>query len=247
MLASYARNYRLLWERHWWWRARRRFVLGLLDGLSRGEPFGRILDVGCGDGLFFDDLERYGEPWGVEPDESLVDPDGRWAPRIRRAAFDGADRDPGGYGLILMLDSIEHMEDDGAAARKAASLLSPGGVLLATVPALPSLWSVHDEANRHFRRYTRASLEAVLSGAGLRIESLGYYFGWTVLPMYARRLLGRGRGGGAAAREYAVAPPPAAVNAVMDGVCRLEQALTGRRGTPVGSSLFAVARRPEGS
>ncbi|HEX4048231.1 MAG TPA: class I SAM-dependent methyltransferase [Elusimicrobiota bacterium] len=241
MLAAYAKNYRRLWDEHWWWQARRRFVLRRLDALAARRPLKRILDVGCGDGLFFGELARFGEVWGVEPDAGLVDPRGEYAARIRVAPFEDAGVE-GGCDLILMLDALEHMQDDGAALRRAFSLLAPGGFLFLTVPALPSLWSVHDEANRHYRRYTRESLGAALSGAGLRAEELGYYFGWPVLPMFARKLLG---GGPRAAGDYSVLPPARAVNGALYAASVAEQALTGSRGTPIGSSLFAAARRPE--
>jgi SAM-dependent methyltransferase len=243
MLAAYAQNYRRLWEEHWWWQARRRFVLRRLEALAARRPLKRILDVGCGDGLFFDELTRFGEPWGVEPDAGLVNPAGKWAPRIRIGRFEDAVPDERPYDLILMLDSLEHMKDDGAALKRAFAFLAPGGFLFLTVPALPSLWSVHDEANRHYRRYTRASLSAVLESAGLRTEELGYYFGWPVLPMYARKLLGGGRAD--AAGDYAVLPPPRTLNGALYAASVAEQALTGPRGTPIGSSLFAAARRPE--
>ncbi|MDX6769765.1 MAG: class I SAM-dependent methyltransferase [Elusimicrobiota bacterium] len=240
MLPAYSENYRRLWEEHWWWQARRRFVDGWLDSLSRRRPLKRILDVGCGDGLYFDRLSRYGEPWGVENDASLVDPDGKWASRIRVEAFDGGFRDERRYDLVLMLDSLEHIEDDRSAAARAAALLEPGGFLFVTVPALPSLWSVHDEANRHFRRYTRETLGAALESAGLAVERMNYYFGWALLPLYARKLVG-----GSGAADYAVKPPPSPVNALLYAASVAEQALTGRGGTPCGSSLFALARRPE--
>lgn len=242
MLAAYAKNYRRLWDEHWWWQARRRFVLRRLEALAARRPLKRILDVGCGDGLFFGELSRFGEVWGVEPDAGLVNPQGEWAARIRVAPFEGAGDGERDFDLILMLDALEHMQDDGAALRRAFALLAPGGFLFLTVPALPSLWSVHDEANRHYRRYTRRSLGAALSGAGLHAEELGYYFAWPVIPMYARKLIG---GGPRAAGDYAVLPPPRAVNGALYAASVAEQALTGSRGTPIGSSLFAAARRPE--
>lgn len=242
MLAAYAGNYRDLWEHHWWWQARRRFVLRRLDALAARRPLARILDVGCGDGLFFEHLSRYGDPRGVEADAGLVDPKGPWASRVAVASFDAAYRDERRYDLVLMLDSLEHIEDDRGAAGRAYELLAPGGFLLLTVPALQSLWSVHDVANRHFRRYDKAALGAVLRSAGFEIEALAFYFAWPVLPMYARRLVG----GEARAAEYSVLPPARPINGLLYAASVLEQALTGPHGTPVGSSLFAVARRPPG-
>lgn len=236
MQAAYARNYRRLWDEHWWWRARRRFVLGKLEALNRRRPLKRMLDVGCGDGLFFDELSRFGEIWGVEPDESLVDPDGRWRARIRLEAFGADYRDERRYELILMLDSLEHIRDEDAALRAATALLEPDGALFLTVPALPSLWSAHDEANHHYRRYTKDTLRASLERAGLVPDDMGYYFCWPVPLMYGRKLSTRGQA------EYEVAPPPAPVNKFMYALSVLEQTLA-PAGTPIGSSLFALCRR----
>lgn len=242
MQTAYAGNYRRLWEGHWWWQARRRFVLSWLNRLAARRPLRRTLDVGCGDGLFFDELSRFGEVWGVEPDPSLVDPSGRWAGRIRLEPFGKGYRDERRYDLVLMLDALEHIEDDAAAAAAARELLLPGGFLFLTVPAMPRLWSVHDEANRHFRRYTRRGLTAVLEGAGLRVETARYYFGWPAPLMLARKLLPAGR---AAAADYEVRPPSPPVNGALYAVSVAEQALTGCAGTPLGSSLFAVCRRTD--
>jgi SAM-dependent methyltransferase len=263
--ATYAQQYEALWNRHWWWRARRRFVLARIARLARQRPLTRILDIGCGNGLLFDDLLAHGDVMGIEPDGGLVDPNGRHAGRIRVEPFTPAFRaDSGGGGggpsagfdLILMLDVLEHLEHDRPAARHVHNLLAPGGFFLLTVPALPALWSRHDDANLHYRRYTKATLRAVLAAAGLDILSLQYYFGWTVLPMGLRRVLAPGkptpgkaaRGGGGAghggeAEEYVVRVPPAPVNAAMYAVTRAEQVVLGGVGVPVGSSLIAVCRR----
>jgi SAM-dependent methyltransferase len=242
MQASYAINYRRLWEEHWWWRARRRFVLSWLDRLATRRSLTHILDVGCGDGLFFDDLARYGEPRGVESDASLVDSKGKWTQSISIAPFGAEYRDARRYDLVLMLDSLEHIEDDAAAATAAAELLEPGGFLFLTVPALPSLWSAHDEANRHFRRYTPDGLRAVINSAGLVLETANYYFGWAALPLYARKYLSSAQKGEA---DYSVLPPPGLVNRTLYAVSLAEQTLTGLGGTPWGSSLFAVCRKAE--
>jgi cardiolipin synthase len=67
--------------------------------------------------------------------------------------------------------------------------VAPGGFVLITVPALMSLWSAHDVANEHHRRYTKETLRTVLQSAGLQIRSLRYFFFWPLAPLYLRRLL----------------------------------------------------------
>jgi SAM-dependent methyltransferase len=140
--------------------------------------------------------------------------------------------------LVLMLDVLEHIEDHLAAARHVREILAPGGAFVITVPALMGLWSQHDVANWHFRRYTKQSLQDVLTQAGFETESLQYFSGWTIGPMLLRRLATPAKG---EAGDYRVRVPPRPVNAVMYGLSRVEQTVWGSR-LPLGSSLLAIAR-----
>ncbi|MCG8460586.1 MAG: class I SAM-dependent methyltransferase, partial [Holophagales bacterium] len=241
--ADYARRYRQLYERHWWWRARERFVEDLLEDLAPTRGFGPILDVGCGDGLFLPRLERFGEPEGLEPDDSLVSPETRATGRIHVRPFDAGFRPGRRYGLILMLDVLEHVDDDRAALRHLRSLLEPGARAVLTVPAFRALWTRHDELNHHRTRYTRSRLGRSLESAGLEIERLRYFFHWLApvkLAVRAREALFPGPG-------VPASVPPEPLNSVLYASSRLEQRTWGRLPWPVGSSILALCRRPSGS
>ena len=139
-----------------------------------------------------------------------------------------------------MLDVLEHIEDDLAAMRHLGRLLTPGGHAVLTVPALQVLWSQHDVVNRHYRRYTRQQFADRLREAGLSIERIGYYFGWTVLPMVLRRLVAPPAADDAPTDGYTVSIPPRPINAVLDTVTGIEHRMASRRGLPIGSSVFAI-------
>lgn len=245
MQADYARAYRTLWQRHWWWRSREAFLLGWLDELHRRDPLRRILDVGCGDGLFFDRLSRFGEVSGLEPDGALVS-DPRWRGRIRVEPLGRQFRGGADHDLVLMLDVLEHIEDDATALAAAWTALRPGGRLLLTVPALGWLWSRHDEANQHYRRYDRPGLAAALRGAGFEIETLRYFFFWTVAPLLARRWLAPA-GGGIGTADYAVPIPAEPINRALGWLSRGDHAVGRWVPWPLGSSLLAIVRRPAAS
>jgi SAM-dependent methyltransferase len=241
--AEYARRYRDLWQGHWWWRARAAWLLGRVGRLARRDGRLRILDVGCGDGLFFDDLARFGDVDGLEPDAALLS-NGPWRGRITVAPLDARFRPEEPYDLALMLDVLEHIEDDAGALRAVHDALRPGGRLLLTVPALPWLWSRHDEANQHYRRYEPRGLRERLGRAGFVVESLRFFFAWTVAPLLLRRLLApAGRDQGIANDEVAI--PPAPVNRALEALSRLDLALGRVVPWPLGSSLIAVGRRAE--
>jgi len=231
MDAEYAREYRDLYERHWWWRAREALVLRTLRRLRAGRGPGRILDVGCGDGLFFGRLAELGEVEGLEADPSLLSADSPHRARITVAPFDEGFQPGHRYALVLMLDVLEHLPDAEGALRHARSLLEPDGRLVVTVPAFQWLWTHHDELNRHYVRYTRATLAEVARRAGLRMEESRYFFHWTVPGKLAVRAKERLLGPGGPERV-----PAAPVNRALYLLSRAEQAIR----LPFGTSLLAV-------
>ncbi|HJQ85545.1 MAG TPA: class I SAM-dependent methyltransferase [Candidatus Binatia bacterium] len=239
MRPDYAVAYQRLYREHWWWRAREDLIVGWLRRLVPPGGFGPILDVGCGDALFFDRLRELGEPQGVEMDPSLVTDAGRRRGPIHVGSFDETFRPGTRFGLVLMLDVIEHFAADVESLRRALDLLAPGGTIVITIPAFPVLWTSHDVVNRHYTRYTRASFAAVAERAGLRVEHTRYLFQWTVPVKLAVRLKERLRPGPAPLPSVPAAP----INRALYWLSRAEAASYGRLPLPFGSSLLVVGRQ----
>jgi SAM-dependent methyltransferase len=246
---TYGRSYQRLYEEHWWWRSREAAILGILDGLRPPGGFGRILDVGCGNGLFFDRLSSFGEVEGVESSAELLDPTGRHRARIHVAPFDSGFRPGRRYGLVLMLDVLEHLPEPSAALRHALALLEPGGRIVITVPAFPALWTTHDDLNHHFTRYTKGSFARVAREAGLRIDRSHYWYQWAfpvkLAVRVAEKLLG--------SKPSSPSIPPPPINRALYRLSRAEQILFARLPIPFGSSLLIIggaersSPRPEGA
>jgi hypothetical protein len=105
-----------------------------------------------------------------------------------RLAFT-ATKPEGRYNLVLMLDVIEHVEDDRGALRDTvSSFLIPGGWLLVSAPAGDMLFSRHDERLGHKRRYTPARLRALVEEAGLAIVDRGELFASLLVPRAVAKL-----------------------------------------------------------
>lgn len=241
MDTRYAREYRDLYQRHWWWRARERFILDALRGLRPEGNWGRILDVGCGGGVFFPALQLLGDVEGIEPDAALVDPGDRLSARVHVRPFDASFRPDHRYGLMLMLDVLEHMQEPAAALSHAYTLLEPGGALLITVPAFMLLWTQHDVLNRHYTRYTRAGIARLAREAGFAVSDARYFYHWLFPAKVATRAIESVR-----RRSTPSAPrvPPRWLNAILYALSRLEQRLFRHLPLPFGSSVFLVARKP---
>lgn len=244
---------------HFWRRGKRELVLEWLDG-ALGGPRGPeapldLLDVGGATTLLTRELSRFGRVTVVEPEASCVALfEGDPVVRAVQGALPGLPVE-GPFDCITLIDVLEHLDDDRGGARELFEKLRPGGVLVLTVPAYPWLWSDHDEAVHHRRRYTRATLEPVLLGAGFRIERVSYYTS-LLLPLMAAQRMGnrlravrRARGTEEARPEYDVSIPPAPVNAAFSAAMRAERALLrglghlGGGALPAGGSLIAQCRR----
>src|SRR5580692_8877042 len=176
---KYGERYRDLFERHWWWRARSRLIVDLLRRLEPAQHWKTILDIGCGDGLFFPALAQFGDVEGVEPFAELVNPANPYRNRISTGPFDEHYRPDKQFSLILMLDVLEHIKDAATALRHTVSLQEPNGKFVITVPAFMALWTNHDVMNEHFVRYTKSSFREVAQQAGLRIDEERYLYHWT--------------------------------------------------------------------
>ena len=150
---------------------------------------------------------------------------------------DGVDLADGRYDLVAMLDVLEHIPGDLEALTALRPKLAAGGRILVTVPASPWLWSAHDVAHHHHRRYTAASLAEVFGKAGYRVRHLTH-FNTALFPLIvAARAVGKllKREGG----DDAI--PPGPVNAVLERLFAAERHWVGRRTLPFGVSLAVVA------
>src|SRR5262245_55093392 len=151
-------------EWYWWHRGRRTAVERLVAGCAPREAL--ILDVGCGTGATTLGLRRFGSVVGLDIGSRALEVARSRGLAVARASAARLPARPATFDLVLALDVLEHLDDDVGAAREMLAALRPGGHLLATVPAYPFLWSRHDEALGHRRRYLRAQLVRTLERAG---------------------------------------------------------------------------------
>lgn len=232
-------------DRHWWYRGRRRVLDAVLDQIDL-PPGARLLDAGCGSGRQLDELARRGAASGVDlSDLAVAHARARGHPDVHRAAIEQLPFADATFDLITCLDVIEHTPDDRAALAELRRVTRPGGLLIVTVPAYQSLWSAHDVANRHFRRYRAASLRAVATGAGWSVLLDTHFNTILLAPAALVRLARRQRNRTAsrASRSELILTPPF-LDALLEQPLRAEaHAIGNGRRFPAGLSLLAVLRR----
>jgi hypothetical protein len=98
------------------------------------------------------------------------------------------------------------------------------------------MWSAHDEAHHHKRRYSKRQLRSVAEAAGLKVDRIGY-FNSLLFPLAAAvRIAGKATG----KSESDDKVPPAPLNRLFQSIFALERHLVGRVPLPAGVSLFTI-------
>ncbi|MCC6402773.1 MAG: methyltransferase domain-containing protein [Fimbriimonadaceae bacterium] len=230
---------RSLEDRYWWYVSRRGLARSLV--VANGAPGCPLLDLGCGTGAFLAEHGHGAVGLDFSP-EAIECCRGRGLSRLVLADGSRAPFRDSSFGCVVSLDTIEHIADDRAAASEVARLLRPGGVFVVNVPAFTWLWGPHDVALHHRRRYTAKEVRRLLTGAGLEVRHLSYSVFFVFPAVLAVRMADKLRRGAARVRMPNVGDP---INGLLIRLMMMEARLSRLVPLPWGSSIIAVAVRPE--
>jgi SAM-dependent methyltransferase len=243
-------------QSHWWFVARRQILSAVVNAVLPPSQETTIVDVGCGTGANLAGLADQYDCVGIDSSsEAIRLASGRF-PQVR-FIHGHAPRDVGSLmqraRLILATDVLEHVSDDFRLLSELLAATAPGTYFLLTVPAELALWSEHDKAFGHYRRYDQERFEQVWQGLPVTPLFVSH-FNARLYPMvkWIRRWnRWRGRAGGVAGTDFLL--PTAFSNFL------LTQCFSGERhklaglakGEPLtpyrfGVSLMALLRRDEG-
>lgn len=163
--------------RHWWFVSRRKIIAAVIDSLKLGNSL-KVMDAGCGNGDNLEFLSNYGELVAVERDTNAL---ARAQMRKSGRVFKGALPDElpeeitKNNDLIVLLDVLEHIEDDAKSLFVLRGWAKQKGNIVITVPAYQFLWTRHDDIHHHKRRYTVTSLKQVVENNGWKIQYISYF------------------------------------------------------------------------
>ncbi|MBM4395284.1 MAG: class I SAM-dependent methyltransferase [Deltaproteobacteria bacterium] len=230
-------------DRHFWFVGTRGMVRDAVLA-ARLPRDAEVLDLGCGTGGTMKALAGLGRFTGLDTNETAARlAERRTGNRVVLGSGTSLPFGDASFDAVLALDVFEHIEDDLAAVREARRVLRPGGALVATVPCHPFLWSAHDRALHHVRRYTRPGFLAVLREGGFRVERATWTNAILFPAVAAVRLAGRAvprHGEGAPRSDAQVRLGP--LNGLLSAVFQAERRLVRRLDLPFGVSLLVVAR-----
>ncbi len=227
----------------WWIRGRRALITSVLRARMASAASGKVGDLGCGAGGMFEIFRQFGDVAGIDISSTAValcrakPYEGLAIGTLSQLPLRGESLD-----LAGMTDVLEHVEDDEQVIRECLRVLKPGGVLLITVPALRWLYSEHDRALGHFRRYSGDDLRRLLARCGFRVERITH-FNVMLLPLaVVYRLVSRLRRGlKPQADPLDLADP---WNWLAYRALLVERALMKFLDFPTGLSLLCLVRKP---
>jgi SAM-dependent methyltransferase len=174
MEKGYEEKYHQIEEYNWWFVARRRSILKLLNNTDKKS---KILDIGCAGGPLVNELKNSGfeNVSGIDFSAEAVEKCKQRGLTAYQMDAHNLEFEPDSFDVLIASDSLEHLEFDTKALANWYSVLKPGGRILVFVPAYMFLWSEHDAVNLHYRRYTRSNLVKKMEAAGFTITRKGYW------------------------------------------------------------------------
>jgi SAM-dependent methyltransferase len=231
-----------LGETHWWFVGTRDLLYSAISGSPL--PDKPILDVGCGSGLMMKRFSEAGLVVGIDANHgALAHCKGIGFDRLCRGDAGALPFKSDSFGFVIAADLLEHCDDDSAVLAEVCRVMGLNGVLLASVPAYGALWSSHDEALHHKRRYVKRELVAKAQAAGFTIERVSYFNTLLFPPAALVRLtLGKLRGR-KKRNQIKYHEDLKLLNRILLGLIRTEKHLLDRFDLPFGLSILLIASK----
>ena len=175
-------------ESNWWYEIRKSLVIKQIQPFLKDTAY--ILDAGAG----FGDVSFVLKNMGLAVRCLDISLESVKELRERGLIADKGDvqnlpYDNHTFDIILSLDVLEHVKDDLTAIKELKRVLKNDGIAIINVPMFPFLWSFHDEANNHFRRYKRHEIEDKINKCGLTILKQFYWNSILLIPVFVFRKL----------------------------------------------------------
>jgi len=229
---------------YWWFQGRIRIIFNLLKKFNVLEGGDKIvLDAGCGTGLILDALIGKCKPFGIDfSKKALGYCKQRGLENLVLGDVANLPFKDGSCDVAMGLDLVEHIENDGALMEEYYRVLKSSGTLIMTVPAHPFLWSEHDEALSHYRRYSYSSFRALIEKHGFKPIKLSYAITFTYFPIIIFRKLQPFFKKSSSPRTHLIKLPKI-INAALIGLLRIEAFLLKFVNFPVGVSLVCIAKK----
>jgi SAM-dependent methyltransferase len=228
---------------YWWYLGRQKIIMEVLEHYIKSSEIKNfnILDAGCGTGGTTLLLKEFGKVYGIDYSINALNfCKQRGVNNIVNCTLLDLPFAQESFDIITILDSLEHIKDDVGALNQLSYVLKKRGILIITVPAFQFLWSNHDVALSHFKRYTHNDLSEVLAKVGLRRIRVTYFMSllFPIIAIY--KILSKDKN---TEPKTDLPPLPPIINKLLQNVLSYECRLLTRMNLPFGSSLLCISKK----
>ena len=228
---------------HWWFVARRKIIFSAINNLRFPGKI-RILEAGCGNGCNLSMLSHFGEVIAFEKNEGAFErAKSKKIGQIFKAElpYDLPKNIKKNFDLIVMLDVLEHIDDDSQSLTTVKNLMKDKGLILITVPAYQWLWSEHDVHHHHIRRYSKSPLKEKLDISGFKVKYISYFntllFPFALIERMKQRIF--------PSKEEIFNMPNKRINFLFEKIFSFESNFINKMSFPFGLSLIVIAENSE--
>lgn len=226
----------------WWFKGKRNLLNVLLNNYCNKTNL-KILDVGCGTGEDLNIINEFGkitimdiskEALNLIPNnlvERKILGDVQKLPQVLYNKFD----------VVIMLDLLEHIKNDDLAIDQCYKSLKKDGILILLVPAISKIYSAHDRALQHYRRYDKKVLLKKI-GKKFKDNKIFYWNCILSLPIFLLKILRKNSKKGGT--DISSVQLPNFVNGFFYYVIKFENYLIKHKiYLPIGVSLISIAKK----
>lgn len=224
-------------ESNFWFRTKYKLLDYLMGRLKRSNF--KILDIGTGVGEYLNILKKYGEVYAVDIDENALSmiPEGICKEKKVCDAQNISYPD-NFFDVVVSFDVFEHIEEDITVIQEVKRVLKRGGHLVFSVPAFPALFSAHDRALEHKRRYTKKMMAHRLRNGFERVM-LNYWNVFLFIPLLIKNTVIPSKG-----KKLGNINVPKPLSEFIFLINRIELFLLKKKAIfPFGTSLFGVYKK----
>ena len=151
-------------QKEFWFKAKNDLTQSLMERVCGGKKGLKILNLGAGIGDDLEILNKFGASYVVDLDKEALSiiPDGLCVEK-KLGDAQALPYEDDFFDVVISFNVFEHVKDDYKAVSEIYRVLKPSGVLVFMVPAFQCLFSSHDKALEHYRRYSRKDIKNLLS------------------------------------------------------------------------------------
>lgn len=235
-------KYDKLGRDHWWLTSKYTILSDLLKRCYSKSYPDKMLDIGCGSGVFLDHLKKFNnDAFGLDLNYDILKVFCKRNHDVKTVVADAVDLPfkKSSFDLVTLIDVLEHVDDDTGLITGIKKILNPGGLLLISVPAYNALYGKHDRLYGHKRRYNRKELTSLLEKTGFKILRTTYFQPAFVIPLWFKRKIFVSVSD---KDDFSTVPRP--INQILTKLLCMEKYFLRKFDIPFGTTLACFCKKP---